>query len=166
MRCGCGFADNPENVRYARVEHGHLKCPYCEGQIACETAAPPTLRMSAEAYAQLAPIVRRRRQESFWIFYIDARNRITGKREVCKGSLVSCVVHPREVFGPAYLKRAAAIILVHNHPSGDPTPSPEDVNLTNRLVEAGKLIGIPVMDHLVIGANSYFSFRDTGGISC
>lgn len=166
MRCVCGF-DDDEEVRQAKIQYGRLKCPYCEGEIACEAPTPPGLRTSAEAYAVLAPIVRRRRQETFWAFYVDARNRITGKREICRGSLTTCVVHPREVFGPAIVRRAVALILAHNHPSsGDPTPSSEDIALTNRLVEAGKLMGIPVLDHIIIGAESYFSFRDTGGIPC
>lgn len=163
MRCTCGFGDD---IRYARVEHGKLKCPYCAGEIACETASPPGLRTSTEAFTLLAPVVRRRKQESFWTFYLDVRNRIIGKREICRGTLSACIVHPRDVFGPALIKHAAALILAHNHPSGDPAPSPEDVDLTNRLVAAGKLVGIPVLDHIIVTADRYFSFRDTGAISC
>jgi DNA repair protein RadC len=165
VRCTCGFSDDPTNIRYAKIERGRLQCPYCAGQIACETAALPKLRCSAEAFALIAPLARRRRQESFWVFYLDSRNQVVGKhREVCRGGLTACVVPTREVFGEAYVKRAAAIVVAHNHPSGDPTPSPEDETLTKRLVETGRLMGIPVLDHLIIGKDSYFSFRDTGGI--
>jgi DNA repair protein RadC len=164
MRCTCGFGD--DLVRYARVEHGKLKCPYCSGEIACETAPPPSLRSSAEAFALLSPTMRRRKQESFWVFYLDTRHRVIGKQAICRGTLAACIVHPREIFGSAMTRHAAAIILAHNHPSGDATPSPEDERLTTRLVEVGKLLGIPVLDHLVVTADSYFSFRDTGAISC
>lgn len=162
MRCVCGFGD-PMMVRRAKIKHGQLTCPYCAGRIVCEPAIPPPgLRCSAEAYALIAPIVRRRKQESFWVFYVDPRNRVIGKREVCRGSLASCSVHPREVFGPAYTRRAAAIIVAHNHPSGDPTPSQDDERLTDLLCRIGQMMGIPVLDHLVVGKDGYYSFRDQG----
>ena len=86
-----------------------------------------------------------------------------GDREVSVGTLTASLVHPREVFRAAIRERAASIALVHNHPSGDPTPSPEDVALTARLRSAGDLLGIRVLDHIVIGSGGrYVSFLDTG----
>ncbi len=80
------------------------------------------------------------------------------------GGLHSSIVHPREVFKPALLVSAASIIVLHNHPSGDPTPSREDIDITNRLIEAGKLMGIEVLDHVVIGYNTWASLKARGFI--
>ena len=99
-------------------------------------------------------------EESFYIFTLNTKNKITGIFEVSRGSLNSSIVHPREVFKRALLQNASSIMLVHNHPSGDPIPSKEDIDLTNRLVEAGNLLGIKVLDHIVIGdENNYISFK-------
>ena len=94
---------------------------------------------------------------------LDTKNQPTSINVVSIGSLNSSIVHPREVFKVAILSNAASIILFHNHPSGDPTPSSEDINVTNRLKEVGKLIGIDVIDHIVIGSeNSYCSLKEKG----
>ena len=98
-------------------------------------------------------------KEYFITLHLDAKNRICCIDEVSIGSLSQAVVHPREVFKTALLSSAAAIILLHNHPSGDPTPSREDIELTKRLKEAGEVIGIRVLDHIIIGDN-YVSFAD------
>jgi DNA repair protein RadC len=124
--------------------------------------AAPCLRCSAEAYEAIGASLARRTQERFWVVALDARNRPLSRHLVAQGSLASCMVHPREVFAPLVRRRAAAAILVHNHPSGDPTPSPEDERLTERLVEAGRLLGIPVLDHLVVAREGYYSLRDEG----
>ena len=89
-------------------------------------------------------------QENFGVLCLNARGRVCGFVLVGVGSLTSTIVHAREVFAPAMELRAAHIILVHNHPSGDCTPSPEDVELTERLTSAGRLLGIPVVDHVII----------------
>ena len=100
-------------------------------------------------------------EESFYIFTLDTKNKINGIFEVSKGSLNSSIVHPREVFKRALLQNANSIILLHNHPSSDPTPSKEDIDITNRLIEAGDLLGIRVLDHLIIGdENNYISFKE------
>ena len=78
------------------------------------------------------------------------------------GSLNSSIVHPREIFNVSIKKSAAAIILVHNHPSGDPHPSREDLEVTTRLVDAGKILGISVLDHIIVGEKKYFSFKEKG----
>lgn len=90
-------------------------------------------------------------EESFYIFTLDTKNQINGIFEVSRGSLNASIVHPREVFKRALMQNANSIILIHNHPSGDPTPSQEDLNMTKRLIEAGNILGIKVLDHIIIG---------------
>lgn len=101
-------------------------------------------------------------REHFVVLMLDVKNRIIGLHEVSIGSLSAALVHPREVFKAAFLMNAAAICLLHNHPSGDPFPSAEDRELTMRLCEGAKLLGIPVIDHVVIGAEGYYSFAEKG----
>jgi len=102
------------------------------------------------------------RRERVLVLLVDARRRLLGERCVSVGSLMSSVIHPREVFRPAIGLSAAGLILVHNHPSGDPTPSLEDHQVTLRLAEAGALLGIRLLDHVVIAADGFRSFRDEG----
>ncbi len=102
-------------------------------------------------------------KEHFITLHLDGKNRISCFDPVSIGSLNQSVVHPREVFATALKSCAAAIILLHNHPSGDPKPSREDSNLTRRLKEIGDLIGIPVLDHIIIG-DMYYSFAEHGDL--
>jgi len=103
-------------------------------------------------------------REEFLVLCLNAKNSVNAVNVVSVGSLSLNVVHPREVFKPAILSNASGIIVSHNHPSGDPNPSPEDRELTRRLVEAGRVMGIKVLDHLVIGEPDYYSFSDHGEI--
>jgi DNA repair protein RadC len=105
---------------------------------------------------------RDRRREYFLTLLLDGKNRIIREEQISEGSLNQSIVHPREVFIPAVRESAAAIIFVHNHPSGDPAPSREDRDITRRLKEAGEIMGIRVLDHIIIGDGSYFSFVETG----
>ena len=100
--------------------------------------------------------------EVFGIVCLTTKHRVIAYHEVSRGALDATLVHPREVFKAAILANAAAIVLAHNHPSGDPTPSSADTELTRRLVEAGELLGIQVLDHLIIGDGGYLSFREMG----
>ncbi|HHV27486.1 JAB domain-containing protein [Anaerosalibacter bizertensis] len=100
------------------------------------------------------------KKEHFRIAILDTKNHIIAIEEISIGNLNSSIVHPREVFNIAIRRTANSIILIHNHPSGDPTPSREDINITNRLIEAGNIIGIKVLDHIIIGDNRYLSFRE------
>ncbi|MCB9868606.1 MAG: DNA repair protein RadC [Planctomycetes bacterium] len=100
------------------------------------------------------------RRESFYALLVDARHRVLGLRVVSVGSLSSAPVHPREVFAAAVREGAAALVLAHNHPSGDATPSAEDREVTARLRESGELLGITVLDHVVVGATTYYSFAE------
>jgi len=106
-------------------------------------------------------------QEMFVVILMNTRNRIIDRVMVSLGIQDSSLVHPREVFRPAILKSAASVVLVHNHPSGDPSPSAEDIRVTRQLVQAGKIIGIKVLDHMIIGrpegvSKGYLSFREHG----
>lgn len=105
---------------------------------------------------------RDRKKEYFLILLLDGKNRIIREEQVSEGSLNQSIVHPREVFKPAVKESAAAVILIHNHPSGDPSPSREDREITRRLKEGGDLLGIRVLDHIIIGDNSYLSFVEQG----
>jgi DNA repair protein RadC len=102
------------------------------------------------------------RQEYFKTLLLNTKNGIIACEEVSRGSLNSSIVHPREVFATAIRRSAAAVILIHNHPSGDPTPSQEDINVTRRLVEVGRLVGIDVLDHLIIGDGVWCSMKERG----
>lgn len=101
-------------------------------------------------------------REHFVLITLDSKNRTIGYHTISVGSLSTSVVHPREVWKSALLDSAAAVVFIHNHPSGDPAPSREDRDCTNRLVEASKILGIRVLDHIVFGENDYFSFADAG----
>ncbi|MGI6657791.1 MAG: JAB domain-containing protein [Dethiobacteraceae bacterium] len=103
--------------------------------------------------------------EQFWVITLTTKNEIAGLHPISVGSLNASLVHPREVFKPAYLNNAASIMLTHNHPSGDPTPSREDITITKRLCEAGELLGIQVLDHIIVGEERFESLRAKGLIS-
>ena len=122
------------------------------------------IRSSADAGALLHVYLADVDREHFVVLMLDQKNKVIGINTVSVGSLTASVVHSREVFKPAILSNAAAIILAHNHPSGAPQPSQEDRVLTVRLVAAGKLLGISVLDHVIIGdgTSAYFSFADEG----
>lgn len=101
-------------------------------------------------------------RERVEVLLLDARRQLLGHRVVSVGSLVSSVVHPREVFRPAVEAAAAAIVLVHNHPSGDPSPSVEDHHVTQRISDAGLLLGIRLLDHVIVASTGFCSFREEG----
>lgn len=117
---------------------------------------------SEDVYRFMGPRLARKRAEEFWVLLLDAKNKLLREEQVSLGSLVSTNVHPREVFGAAVRESAASVILVHNHPSGDPTPSKADREVTARLVEAARLLGVRVLDHIVIGHKRWESFADKG----
>lgn len=117
-------------------------------------------QISQDVFDSYSLRLRDARQEAFTVILLDSKNRYLGDETVALGSLNQSIVHPREVFRPAIQWAAASVILLHNHPSGDPAPSEEDLRVTERLVEAGKLLGIRVLDHIIIGEGSYFSFFD------
>ncbi len=119
---------------------------------------------SLQIFRHFQPRMIHLRKECFWAVLLNGKNRFLKLARVSEGSLTASLVHPREVFRPAILAAAAGLLCVHNHPSGDPAPSPEDLQITRRLVEVGRLIGIRVLDHVIVGEKEYFSFADEGMI--
>jgi len=120
------------------------------------------IRDSTGAAAALRPFFAGLDREQFLVACLDAKHAIIGVNVVSIGSLTLSIVHPREVFKPAILLNAHALIAAHNHPSGDPAPSAEDRVLTARLRQAGELIGIALLDHLILGEDRIYSFADQG----
>jgi DNA repair protein RadC len=121
-----------------------------------------SFRSSVEIYEHFRPQFEDLKKECFWDVLLDGKNRIIKIIKVSEGSLTASLVHPREVFRPAIQEAAAAVLFVHNHPSGDPSPSQEDIQITRRLLETGRIIGIKPLDHVIIGGLRYFSFADQG----
>ena len=120
------------------------------------------IRSPKDVVAVFAPRLEDLPVEEFHVAVLDAQHRLERDVTVTRGILNSSLVHPREVFREAIAERAAAIILVHNHPSGDPAPSADDRNVTDQLVAAGRLLDIPVHDHVIIGRGRYTSFAEAG----
>ncbi len=120
------------------------------------------LRSSADIFRHFAPRLRDRKREEFLVVLLDGKHRVIRESRVSMGSLNASIVHPREVFQLAVRESAGAVVLVHNHPSGDPTPSTEDIEVTHRLVRAGDILGIRVLDHVVLGEAGYTSFMEKG----
>ena len=127
-----------------------------------ERGSLPTLQTPEEAGRYLLPRYSARPVETFGLLVLDVRHRLKKEVVVSVGCLTSSLVHPREVFQEAVAARAAALILFHNHPSGDPEPSAEDIALTRRLAAAGTLMGIEVVDHLIIGSGRFVSLKRRG----
>ena len=122
----------------------------------------PRIRGPRDVHDRCAPEMRDLTQEEFRVLLLSTQHAVTREIVVTRGVLDASVVHPREVFRQAISENAAALLLVHNHPSGDPTPSPEDRAVTRQLVDAGNIVGIPVVDHVVIGDGRFVSFADAG----
>lgn len=117
---------------------------------------------SSDAFRHFHERLRDQRKEIFLALLLDSKNRLLREVRISEGSLNASIVHPREVFAPVVRDSAAAVLFVHNHPSGDPTPSREDIEITSRLKEVGDLMGVRVLDHIIIGNGSYVSLADRG----
>ncbi|MBE0465934.1 MAG: DNA repair protein RadC [Candidatus Desulforudis sp.] len=128
-------------------------------------ASRPVVRTPEEAAGLVMEEMRYLDREHFRALVLNTKNHVLAVDKISVGTLNSSAVHPRELFKNAIRRSAAAVVLLHNHPSGDPTPSPQDVDLTKRLVEAGEIIGIPVLDHIIIGDNRFTSFKAEGLLS-
>jgi len=120
------------------------------------------VRSPKDVYALMYPKMREQKKEKFVTLYLDTKNQILKEELISVGSLNASIVHPREVFKSALMESSASVIMVHNHPSGDPSPSREDILVTEKLVEGGKLLGIDVLDHIIIGEGRYVSLKDEG----
>lgn len=116
-------------------------------------------RLAAELFMEE---LRYKKKEHFKVLLLNTKNHVISREEVSIGSLNASIVHPREIFNQPLRKSASSIILIHNHPSGDPSPSQEDLEVTRRLVDAGNILGIAVRDHIIIGDGCFFSFKEKG----
>lgn len=120
------------------------------------------LRSSEDVFRHFSERLAKEKREMFYVVLLNNKNRKIREVKISEGSLTASLVHPREVYNPVIRESAAAVIFVHNHPSGDPAPSPEDLEITRRLKEVGEVMGIRVLDHVVIGHDRYYSFSDRG----
>jgi len=119
----------------------------------------PIISTPKDVVAQLTEL-RQNKKEHFVALYLNARNQLVHKETISMGTLNANLVHPREVFEPALKYSAASIMIAHNHPSGDSKPSEDDLEITKKLTEAGKMMGVEVLDHIIVTKNNYFSFKD------
>ena len=131
-----------------------------DGRVA--TLEPVVIRHPSDTLPILEAELSELAYERFVALALNTKNHLTAVLPVSSGSLNASIVHPRELFQRAILSNAASIIVCHNHPSGDPTPSPEDIALTRKLVEAGQLLDIPILDHVILGYGRYTSFKENG----
>ena len=123
-------------------------------------ARRPAMQSARQVYRHLGARLGALQRETLQVLLLDGKHRLLRHVTVSVGTLTSSLVHPREVFRPAIRHAAAALILVHNHPSGDPEPSLEDIRVTRRILETGSLLGIPLLDHVIIGAGAFASLRE------
>ena len=131
-----------------------------DGRLALEET--PVIRHPEDALPLLAAELSELAYERFIALALSTKNHVVAVLPVSSGSLNASIVHPRDLFQRAILSNCASVILAHNHPSGDPAPSPEDIHLTQKLVEAGNLLDIPILDHIILGYGRYASFKEKG----
>jgi len=124
--------------------------------------SPVLIKSPQDAAQVIMPKLRYLKQEVFYLILLNTKNKIISIEHITTGGLNSSIVHPREVFKKAIRRSSAGIILVHNHPSGDPRPSQEDIRVTKRLIEVGQMVGIQILDHIIIGDGNYSSLKEEG----
>ena len=123
---------------------------------------PPSISCPEDVYRLLGPEMAQLAQEQLRVLLLDTKNNVVGQRVVYQGNVSSAIVRPAEVLRPAVIEAVPSIIISHNHPSQDPTPSPEDVAITRELTQAAKLLGIELLDHVVIGGEKFVSLKERG----
>lgn len=123
----------------------------------------PTLQSVSDVLSQAVEI-RDKKKEYLLAFFLNARHQLIAREIISIGTLTASLAHPREIFSPAIGKAAAGVILAHNHPSGDPSPSDEDIRLTKRIAQAGQIMGIELLDHLIVAATGCYSFKTAGAL--
>ena len=149
----------PKKVRVRRVV-SKFEGVVCESPM-LESAYGESIRSAKSVADIMMPLLQEEVVEVFTVLLLNGKHRVVGMAEVSRGTLTTALVHPREVFGPALRLSSAAIIVVHNHPSGDPEPSLEDVEVTRRLIAAGRVLGVPLLDHVIVGdAGRFTSLRE------
>ena len=126
------------------------------------TAEQKTIRTPEDVFAIMGPEYENAVVETAQMLALDTKNKVIGVFTVSTGSLNASIIHPRDIFQRAILSNAASVILVHNHPSGDPSPSPEDIELTRKLMEAGRVMDVAILDHVVIGEGRFESLKERG----
>ena len=144
-----------DRIKQLEAENDRLR------MLLADSVSEPVTRASDIA-KKFIPRLATEQQECFYVLYLDSKNKIIDEIMISKGTLTSSLVHPREVFAPALERRAASIIMLHNHPSGNLDASSQDINITKRISEAGSILGIDLLDHIIIGGKSFYSFADTG----
>lgn len=161
---GCGIEELCTIPGIGPAKAAQLKAALALGRrsMAAPLSTGTRIGSSSDLFKHFHPALRDLKHEVFKVVLLDAKNQVIKEVTVSEGSLTLSIVHPREVFLLAVRESAAAIIVLHNHPSGDPAPSREDRQLTDRLVAAGSLLGIRVLDHLIMGDGRYTSFADEG----
>ena len=164
-RCAAGDLRHVPGVGAARAAQILAAVELGRRTLVRAAAERPRLTTPRELASHLLPQYGAGVVEQFGIVMLDTKHRVIRIKIVSSGSLDSTVVHPREVFREATSASAAAIVLFHNHPSGDPTPSPDDLVLTTRMVNAGDIMGIDVVDHLILADQKYFSLVESGRMS-
>lgn len=122
----------------------------------------PVVRCSADVAAHFTPKLAPLRHEEMWLLALDGRNGILAERRVARGDRSTCAAAPSEILRAAISEAASAMVLVHNHPSGDPAPSGDDIAMTRRMIEAGQAVGVPLVDHVIVAARAHTSLADLG----
>ena len=154
------FSDCPQRPRVVRRVVSKLEGTVCES-VTLDAVYGQQTRGPATVAEMLRPLLEDEPVEVFVSLLLNGKHRVFAFAEVSRGTLTTSLVHPREVFGPAVRMSAAAVIVAHNHPSGDPEPAREDLEVTRRLRDAGKLLGVPLLDHVILGEDGvYTSLRD------
>ena len=163
---GTPRAERPPDIRRPRVVRegpgGALECPGCGERLRFGPEPGATIRRPADLAAMLLAEMGALEREELRVVLLDAKNHVIGVRTVYFGSVSSAVVRVGELFRDAVRESASGIVLAHNHPSGDATPSPDDLHLTAEALAAGRLLDIDLLDHVVIGRDSFISLRDRG----
>ena len=161
-RAGSGVLERVPGVGVARAAQVRAAVELGRRTLVRGAAERPRLNTPRQLAEYLLPQYGSHAVEQFGVVMLDTKHRLVRIKTISIGSLDSTVVHPREVFREAVLASAAALVLFHNHPSGDPTPSPDDLVLTTRMVSAGTVMGIDVVDHLILADQRYFSLVEAG----
>lgn len=165
---GCSLEDLAQIGGIGPAKAAELKAAFEIGRrMLCVEEEAPLLKEGSLIYDFMRSHIQNLPYESLWVILLDARFRLLERKEVSRGSLTQSVAHPREIFKWAIVKRSYAIIVVHNHPSGDPTPSVSDIRFTKRLSQVGELLQLPLIDHVIIGTSAinrppYYSFFEAG----
>lgn len=126
----------------------------------CKKGFRPKINTAQDVFNYFVDELQNKKKEQFYALFLDTKNKIIGEELISVGTLNTSLIHPREVFNPAIKASANSLVIVHNHPSGDVKPSKEDIEITKKLETAGSLLGISVVDHVIVGKNSFMSFKD------